>query len=317
MEQPVSLIYRWRECITDNFKPSAATSPYQALIALEKSHGTSLQQIQEAASIVHFKIPSDTLTQQDNATEPRSVSAREDWLLRWLLKKLKGSKRTAADFRLLPESWRLMCIVIESADLSNTARTVNEQIFLATLKETLQDLEQGLTDTLERFARSGSQRLPSESSLSAQESPSLSSVKAGKKRKRSGTIVIESPPRSPLDSTQLYLDTFHDILNASAALINLSSAQGHKGDEIAKQHMRSALHTDASTAAQILGRVLSIMRVVELSAIATPTQISDMIRTLPSIIQLWEMRSKRDEDVADLSSKVNGQQSTLYMIATT
>ncbi|KAK0110723.1 hypothetical protein ONS96_002322 [Cadophora gregata f. sp. sojae] len=230
---------------------SKSRAAQEQLALLEKQAAPFEDQLVEAAKFIGLGL--DTVCQSSKAgssggeEEERVVSyyGREEWLLRWLLKRLQAPSDNIP--RRTPQSWRLLCFLLRSIPLRSAARILVERQFLSIVRRSLEEAQKSASNTAQ--AKSNSEPGATEKDT----------VKASKKRRRSGELVTESSP-SETSSVPSLLDAIFSALNC---VVQNTTAISHTLDQerssvFSAEYMKTVIRTTTEEAATILGLWLSL-----------------------------------------------------------
>jgi nucleolar pre-ribosomal-associated protein 2 len=187
---------------------------------------------------------------------------REDWLLKWLLKKLQAyaAPRYASlncfeyhsdfsEFRNTPSSWRLLHYLLQVLSQSTSARALIDRQFTSILRETLEEAQKPPRDIdmVEAPSTSGSE-------IKEKERPR----KPSKKRKHTGELVGDPTSQgSNLPDLIGAIFSAMDLLIQFTKLISKNSKEGRSSAFLA-EYMKAVLKTAAKEAATILGSWASL-----------------------------------------------------------
>ncbi|EAU39166.1 conserved hypothetical protein [Aspergillus terreus NIH2624] len=277
--------------------PSLAERPrssQEALLRLEKGTASPTTQINEAAQIIGLDLSLCASHPQINHSPhvPLHAAPKEEWVLRWLLKKLKSGK----NYRVEPASFLLLKQLIGLIPIKTLATTLKDQKFLSILNHVIADLEDDIFAGLENGSTefipsdSESSRTLSESSHRAGEQN-----KKGTKRKRTGgndqdVMDVDEQPRT-LTSCFLTFIRALDCLYSLVALLGRSVGV----EDVAISHLKHALKGDPQLVAVTLGKSFWIAAVAtsQFSNTRKTTDLQHLLYVIPAILELWELRSNR------------------------
>ncbi|KAF7597588.1 hypothetical protein BBP40_000066 [Aspergillus hancockii] len=282
--------------------PSFAERPrssQEALLRLEKGSGSPISQLNEAAQIIGLDLALCASHPKINRTTnvQKRAAPKEEWVLRWLLKKLRAGK----NYRVEPASFLLLRQLIDLIQPKSLATTLKDQKFLTILNHAITDLEDDVFAGLENGA-TDLDHSDSESSNTIGDSPQ--SDKKGTKRKRAGdrgqdVMDVDEQPQTP---TSCFL-AFIRALDCLYSLVILAN-RTLKVDEVASSHLKHALKGEPEAVAVTLGRSF------RLAAVATTqffnarktTDLQHLLYVIPAIMDLWDLRSNRRIDTDSGSS---------------
>ncbi|KAK2764338.1 hypothetical protein FQN54_009031 [Arachnomyces sp. PD_36] len=253
-----------------------------ALLELEKGTNAPTSQLHEAAQIIGVALRAHEArilgSEESSKSQKATTSApKEEWVLRWLLKKLKATNGPV-NYRLDSDSWLLLRVLLDRIPPKTIASILNEHKFLAVLEDALVELEKISAEDEQSGSENGLQEI------------STKSQKRGQKRKRvdgedessDSTIAHEFPPSS-WASTLLY------ILTSIRKLVALSNQQ-QGTDGAARSHLKLALRGEPEVAANILGKSFRIATLA-LPILAGLSELTRLLSVLPSVFDIWELRS--------------------------
>ncbi|KAJ5987334.1 hypothetical protein N7451_011699 [Penicillium sp. IBT 35674x] len=268
-------------------------SSQEALLRLEKGSASPSTQLHEAAQILGLDLSlceSHPETHRNDKTQIKATP-KEEWVLRWLLKKL----RTGKNYRVEPASFLLLRQLIDLISPKNMATIMKEQKFLSIICETIADLETDIYATV----GSGLSSLDSDSTLSGPSSVDEQQGTQGMKRKRGSAendpdaMDVDSPPQNPASCFLAFiraLDCLHGVVALAQRTIGT--------DEIANSHLKLALRGDPDVVALLLGRAfqLASVAIAQFTKAGKTTDLQHLLYVFPAMLGLWESRSLRHDD---------------------
>ncbi|KKK21201.1 hypothetical protein ARAM_006856 [Aspergillus rambellii] len=273
-------------------------SSQEALLRLEKGTASPTTQLNEAAQIIGLDLSLCASHPEINRTPhlPVHAAPKEEWVLRWLLKKLKSGK----NYRMESASFLLLRQLIDLIPPKTLASTLKDQKFLGILDHTITDLttdvyasiQDGMDDLL--FSDSESSRTLSDSSR-----PTEGVDKKGTKRKRNNgdhqdAMDIDEQPRT-LASCFL---TFMRVLDCLYSLVMLAHQASGMNEDTASSHLRHALKGEPQPVAVTLGKsfTLASIAITQFRRGQKTTDLQHLFYVLPALFELWEWRSHRQDD---------------------
>ncbi|KAJ5351368.1 hypothetical protein N7452_000342 [Penicillium brevicompactum] len=278
-------------------------SSQEALLRLEKGTANPTTQLHDAAKILgldlalcesHPEVHRDVRI-QTNATP------KEEWVLRWLLKRLRSGK----NYRVDASSFLLLRQLIDLISPKNLAAILKDQKFLSILCDTFADLETdifaGIGTGLASFSSD------SESSHTLTGSPPRDDRRGsqGKKRKRMTTETDAEPmeqdkerqnPAACFLAFIRALDCLHGFMTLSQRILSTNG--------VANSHLKLALRSEPEAVAMLLGRSFRVAAVAakQFSNAGQTTDLQHLLYVFPSAVELWELRSYREDDADNKSS---------------
>jgi nucleolar pre-ribosomal-associated protein 2 len=230
-----------------------------------------------------------------------NATPKEEWVLRWLLKRLRSGK----NYRLDAASFLLLRQLIDLISPKNLAAVLKDQKFLSILCETFADLETDIFAALENgLTTLGSD---SESSHTLAGSPPRDDRRGnqGKKRKRMTTetdadpMEVDEHRQSPAACFLAFiraLDCLHGFMSLSQRTLGT--------DGVANSHLKLALRGEPEAVAMLLGRSFRVAAVAakQFSHAGQTTDLQHLLYVFPSAVELWELRSYRHDDGDNKSS---------------
>ncbi|KAJ5161627.1 hypothetical protein N7492_007019 [Penicillium capsulatum] len=276
-------------------------SSQEALLRLEKGSASPSTQLHEAAQILGLDLALCASHPETHKTEKTQnlATPKEEWVLRWLLKRL----RTGRNYRVDPTSFLLLRQLIDLISPKNLATILKDQKFLSTLCDTVADLETDIHATVGNGLSIPS--FDSDSSHTLVGSPvDENSGSQGIKRKRLGednadAMDLDEPPQSPASCFLAFIRAL-DSLYGVVALTQKTLGN----DEIANSHLKLALRGEPEVVAQLLGRAfqMAAVAITQFSQAGKTTDLQHLLYVFPAMLDLWESRSFRRDDTDSKAS---------------
>ncbi|KAJ5901945.1 hypothetical protein N7495_002473 [Penicillium taxi] len=269
----------------------------EALLRLEKGSEAPSTQLHEAAQIIGLDLAlceSHPETHRVAQIQQKSTP-KEEWVLRWLLKRL----RTGKNYRVNPASFLLLRQLIDLISPKNLAAILKDQKFLSILCDTAADLvENGLSIS----------SFESDSGHAFSVSPHQDEHQGtfGTKRKRASAEanvdamdLDQAPPPNPASCFLTFVRVL-DCVYGVVALDRLTLGT----DEVAKSHLKLALRGEPEVISQLLGSTfqLAAVAVTQFSQAIKTTDLQHLMYVFPAILELWEARSYRQDDTDNKAS---------------
>lgn len=276
---------------------------YQALLALEKgTSGSPIEQLTEAAKItgIDFEDYNLDLFASDGelpSITPAYSAPREEWVLRWLLKKLKGPTDISNEYRNNSRSWILLRILFMRIPIRSLAFTLSENDFIGLLRDSLVGLDfssghASPYDQVEYNSKAGSP---------LKRKPDSDSSKPIRKRTRTDGPIAKT--KSEEESS--HHDTFLAIIESVNTIIKLTELIPQSKD-VLKAQLKLVLRGSAETSAIIMGKACSyaqstINRMKDVTTTSFPRRLHT---SLVSVLEIWTLRSDHHENGSTASSNV-------------
>ncbi|CAG8960652.1 hypothetical protein HYFRA_00013530 [Hymenoscyphus fraxineus] len=261
---------------------SKSRAAQEQLATLEKASAPFIDQLTEAAKFIGEDLeavgrPGKDSVETEKLSKTVSYHGREEWLLRWLLKKLQAPKDGIP--RQHYKSWLILGHLLRNIPLPVAARLLIERKFTNILRQTLDEAEK---------------RSKEVSALSTKtDDPVSEPKKSSKKRKRTPPLTEASDTSS--NTLILQLQAIHGVLAfivASAEPVVRLSEESHDLAFTA-EYMKTTIRTTAEEAAIIFGLWLSLSSLMTKSSIPE----SQFESWISPFIQLWQARSSTENDL--------------------
>ncbi|KAK2839331.1 hypothetical protein FQN49_006248, partial [Arthroderma sp. PD_2] len=221
----------------------------------------------------------------------------EEWVLRWLLKKLKGPAQERNEYRKTDRSWILLRILFGRIPIKSLAFTLNENNFLAILQDTLVALESAGNE--ENHLSDGT--YDSKAGALLKRVPEADSSTRSRKRKRTdgpkvGTAATDS-------SSVSYSDTFLAILESIHALVKLAD-QVPQAQSSLKAQLKLVFRGELKASAIILGKSCSHAETAidKFDAAKADFFKQRIYTSLVSVLDIWALRSDSSDNNSSKSS---------------
>lgn len=252
------------------------------------------EQIRQVAHII--RLPDDWANTKDVTGRTSSlqyvVRARAEWVLRWILDKLKDDSSTGTEARANTTIWQLLECMIHILPVSRSAPHLREASFTSILENTL----------VENF----------EKDLVGHEHPGIGSdssetvhdgTKPSRKRKRGspGTSSPTKPTAGLADPAVL----FSVVNNALRAITGVSTANTKTHDTTQSELMKMVLRTESTQASRILKFWLVAVQklVARTLGYNTAPYDSNTLLDLSVVLEIWELRIVDSTDTAGSSTE--------------
>ncbi|KAJ5291698.1 hypothetical protein N7478_000949 [Penicillium angulare] len=278
-------------------------SSQEALLRLEKGTASPSTQLHDAAQILGVDLSlceSHPETHRDDKIQSKATP-KEEWVLRWLLKRL----RTGKNYRVDPASFLLLRQLIDLISPKNLATILKDQKFLPIICETISDLESDIYATVGNgtsvlsFDSESSRTLSGSSPQDEQNGAQGTKRKRGSAKNYPDAMDVDSPPQNPASCFITFiraLDCLHGVVTLAQRTIGV--------DEVANSHLKLALRGDPDAIALSLGKAFQLAAVatVQFTHAGKTTDLQHLLYVFPAILELWELRSFRQDDTDNKTS---------------
>jgi nucleolar pre-ribosomal-associated protein 2 len=235
------------------------------------------------------------------------VRARAEWVLRWILEKLKDGAEAGVQARANPRAWCLLDWMIYLLPTSPCATQLRDAGFLGVLEQVLQEnfekdgTVQPVPNQKDGSVQPGSNlrektlRDSSESSETVQEDRTVS-----RKRKRpsSGT----TPSKKQAIQSDGLEKLFTAIAQVVASICAKARSRGVGEDLMHTEHMRMTLRTESAQAARILKYWLMAVRRFLSAASQSGNAPPNALLDLSAVMEIWELRNIESDDSTGASA---------------
>ncbi|KAL8969934.1 MAG: hypothetical protein Q9197_004081 [Variospora fuerteventurae] len=272
----------------------------QDILILDKSTAPLTAQINEACDIL--KISTVNTAQANHVPERCNAQhgPREEWTLRWLLKKLERTGPEPKSVYLEPKVWSLILELVRRLRVPNLARLLRTHGFINILANALKILEDTLRDE-KHVPPHPSKGSSTASSISSNSSRAMDSSSAtveasivpsiiSRKRKRDGPLTDQHPASAP------HIVNLGLVFNRiGAVLVELQEIMEVNSYDYANEHLKMAFRVFPNQAAEMLGRSHTITSLLLRTRKENLVANSVSSRPLSSRVwfRLWETRSSR------------------------
>jgi nucleolar pre-ribosomal-associated protein 2 len=259
------------------------------------------EQIRQVAHII--RLPSDWAALADDSARyialQHVVRARAEWVLRWILDKLKDDAATGAEARANPSAWQLLQCMVHILPVSRSAPHLRDAGLTTVLESTLvENFDGHLVDPSAPSSGDVHMQEASESSETVQDD-----TKPSRKRKRGTPASSPSKKTSlgPADPALLFT-TVRSVLSSIAALTTTTS---RTHDSTQSELMKMVLRTEDAQASRILKVWLMAVQQLVSKALASKsnTQALASLVDLSTVLEIWELRIVDSSDATGSSSE--------------
>ncbi|KAE8452486.1 hypothetical protein EG329_000388 [Mollisiaceae sp. DMI_Dod_QoI] len=291
---------------------SKSRAAQEQLQVLEKEAGSFEEQLSEAAKFIGTSLDGlrrfpDNESERDPSSKIVVSHGREEWLLRWLLKRLQAPKDDIP--RRTPSSWWLFCYLLRTIPLVNVAQILVERKFISIIQLALEEAE--------KRDFGPAQTAGSESSSTEQGTPE----KKPKKRKRSGELIAKSTAADQAGPSDLVEAIFAAIsFVVESTKVTAGTFEQGRSSAFIAEYMKTVIRSSAEEAATMLGSWLSLCQ----KTLSDHSSLNSNFQNwLSPFIEIWQCRTAEETQYLHFSlhstkpllsllrTLKNGQYSTL------
>ncbi|KAF2851497.1 hypothetical protein T440DRAFT_507365 [Plenodomus tracheiphilus IPT5] len=269
---------------------SLSTRP--RLQALNQDFSDLDEQIRQAAHIIGLPDDWSNINEQEKRTEVirHIVRARAEWVLRWVLDKLKDETDTGKKARAHPATWQLLDWMIHVLPVSHSAPHLRDAS-LPTI------LERALFEHFDSISNAQSEDVNMEDASGSSDSSQTTS-KPSRKRKRGANGTTSKQ----VASNKTSLNTLFQAIRAVAAtVIFLASRNDKTHDSTQAELMKMTLRTESAQAARILRFWLEGVTQLLSSKSTNPSDLNDAL-DLSLVVEIWDLRNIDSKDEVGVSA---------------
>ncbi|KAF2264820.1 hypothetical protein CC78DRAFT_568059 [Lojkania enalia] len=276
---------------------SPLTPTLPRLLAIDKDWADLNEQIRQATHIIGLPDHWDTIQDAKGRSEVnhRLIRARAEWVLHWMLDKLKDQTEAGAQARANQRAWKLLDWMIHVVPTNRCATQLRDAEFLGVLEKTLQENSDKEIISQAQRAKDEEHSKDEESSETMQEGPSPS-----RKRKRSSSSTSTSPKKRALGlpgPEQLFLT----VTLAVRSIVAKSESSEQGEGAIQAENMESALRTESAQAARILK--FWLIAIHKRLALSRDLEFPDECLSLSLVQKIWESRITDANDSSEASAE--------------
>ncbi|CAA9959627.1 hypothetical protein PTMSG1_03044 [Pyrenophora teres f. maculata] len=276
----------------------ASTRP--RLQAINQDFSDLDEQIRQAAQIIGLPENWSAIQEQEAKAETirRLVRARAEWVLRWILDKLKDDAEVGRTARGNATAWQLLDWMIHVFPVSRSAPHLRDASLPSILEKTLvENFDKDTTLLPAADSENVHMKDGSESSGTIREA-----AKPSKKRKR-GTAEKQhstSATLGPVDRNHL----FGVVRSVVASIVKLAAAN-NDDDTTQAELMKMVLRTESTQASRILRFWLTaVYQIADTMSQSTTqdAQVDDLIDLSPAL-EMWDLRIPDTKDETGASAE--------------
>ncbi|OAG03083.1 uncharacterized protein CC84DRAFT_1151409 [Paraphaeosphaeria sporulosa] len=268
--------------------PTSLPAPTRPrLQAINQTFSDLNEQIHQATQIIGLPDDWDSLTGEARSKiAKRIVGARADWVLRWILEKLKDTADGGAQVRASTKAWKLLDWMIEVLPVSRCAPHLRDAGFLTILERVLEERYSDDAVIQPEPIPQGSHPRD-DSSETVQEDPQPS-----RKRKR-GSGASTPSKRAALESSGS-VTLFEALATTVRSIKDKGNAQEKREESIQSEHMKMVLRAESAQAARVLKNWLNAVLRIHSSTQRTSAHFDHLDLSL--IVDIWELRAIDTKD---------------------
>lgn len=265
----------------------------ERITALDRSTEPFAAQLQTAFNLVGLRlIESERIFSHELSNDPSLLhfTPKDEWTLRWLLKKLDTRPVQAGGPCTRFESWILLSQLFTKLPVKTIARHIQNGVLTKALLETLNWLRAKLAQkhlTDDDSGDSGSESLAGEA-LNSQGGAEV--ARKNRKRKRGASGPSDLQHNEEHFQTKSALLLLFSLARAVESLRTKIASHSAGPEAFAAQHIKSALQSSSERSAQTLGNccecVLRLAQKVS-NQLSIPAQFEAIIEPF---LYLWQVR---------------------------
>jgi nucleolar pre-ribosomal-associated protein 2 len=227
------------------------------------------------------------------------VRARAEWVLRWLLDRLKDEAAAGTEARGNPTAWQLLASMVHILPASRSAPHLRDAGFTTILERTLVEHVSPVTAASPVGSRDHAHH--GDASESSEATPA--ETHSSRKRKRGTTEPLASKrPAHPSTDPAVLFRAVGDVLRS---LTQLSTASSSTHDTTHRELMKMVLRTESAQASRILRLWLAAVHKLLAGTWASSSKLQDTLplADLSVVLELWHLRTVDSADATGVSSE--------------
>ncbi|KAF2743574.1 hypothetical protein M011DRAFT_451135 [Sporormia fimetaria CBS 119925] len=269
------------------------------LLAINKDLTTLDDQIDQAIRIIGLPENWETIEDDRRRSEiiQKLVRARAEWVLRWILDKLKKTEDASVHARANERAWKLLDWMIGVLPTARAATQLRDADFLSILERTLQ--ENFTSDTT--IAPAPTAKGTYGDSTSGPSEADQQDNKASRKRKRSSQDTVSSGKRAALSSDRRN-GLFCGVTGVVHAISAKAGINGTSAEGIQVEHMKMVLRTETAQAARLLkGWIIAVNVLLSVFNKSASYGVGPYLDFSP-MLGIWELRVIETDDAFSSSA---------------
>ncbi|KKY27628.1 hypothetical protein UCRPC4_g00861 [Phaeomoniella chlamydospora] len=281
-------------------KEKAAPSAQQALLGLERSTLSVEEQLDEAFRILNIQVKDleEASLEGEEApgvSQPRTFAPKEEWVLRWLLKRIRSTFDKSSKYSTSHKTWLLLNYVISRIPTKALGKVLKEADFLSLLNTAVSEVY--ITHEIEErwFQKPRVDQLsnPIVGDVTANDSVRKESLK----RKRSSAD--DTRPAKRPDNTKTASNDSSLYFGPIVTLLGYCASWAMPAGEDSNpesQQLRLALKGQPETVASLLAKLLGAADLLgNVTTQRAEAQSSKFHTQLAHVLNIWSLRSRDDE----------------------
>jgi nucleolar pre-ribosomal-associated protein 2 len=259
------------------------------------------EQIRQVAHII--RLPHDWAHLGDESERSAAlqhvVRARAEWVLRWILDKLKDEAAAGSDARANPTTWQLLECMIYILPVSRSAPHLRDASLTTVLEKSLvENFDKALVDA----------STPTSLHVHMQDAPESSDTiqddtQPSRKRKR-GTPETSPSKKAALGTTEPAL-LFRTMRTVLTSITRLATTSTNTHDSTQSELMKMVLRTEGPQASRILKFWLIAVQKLITRILASDADVQTLtsLVDISAVLEIWELRIIDSSDTAASSSE--------------
>ncbi|MCJ1313851.1 hypothetical protein MMC25_007531 [Agyrium rufum] len=281
-------------------QPNSSNPLLTRVTELERSTEPHGSQLRKALSIVGLDISSfgpNYTEDEDKEEKERGFGPREEWALRWLLKRMAEGEDADVGINVcaISKAWIFLRVLVERLMTNVSARHLNTYKFPAILRKTMEWLA---TTTQQIYSDDDNDILvrdsPVKSRVSVDALIDLPRAKTPRKRKRVRGIVYQAP--SDLRGNSRLLQCITSFLQT---LMNRSQVDAMTNEDHAAAYLRTSFKCPPHDAARFLECTFMSMDIIFTKGSSAENIDSSYLSSLIKALQIMWSESAKLKEVTD------------------
>ena len=274
---------------------------------LDHSNAPFSDQLRDASDLINFNLTNGERSlsyQITNDPTPSRHNPKDEWTLRWLLKRLHTESLTVESPSVRSEAWMLLGKLVTKLPVKTLARLLQASSLTSIMLRVLEWLNTELKVNMK--AKNECDQLGAKQECkSSVPLPEGAESNATRKRKREGETGVDSFDRNgQLDPEHVFL-VLISISSALKALQTKISRNSIGNLAFATHRVELVLQCSIEDAARILGNVCEIASQHAENPFKNIAMHNIFEAAIEPFVQLWRVRKPRQQDDDTLSEAVS------------